>query len=103
VIGASMFARTVHLRELAPIVRHHHERFDGQGYPDRLAGEAIPLGARIVSIGDLFDALVSRRIYRPAMDFPAARRLMAEWAGSRCDPALVRAFLDLGLERMTEH
>jgi response regulator RpfG family c-di-GMP phosphodiesterase len=103
VIGASMFARTVHLRELAPIVRHHHERFDGQGYPDRLGGEAIPLGARIVAIGDMFDALVSHRIYRAAMDFAAARSLMAEWAGSRCDPDLVRAFLDLGLERMTEH
>jgi HD-GYP domain-containing protein (c-di-GMP phosphodiesterase class II) len=103
VIGASMFAHTVHLSELAPIVRHHHERFDGQGYPDRLCGEAIPLGARIVAIGDLFDALVSHRIYHPAMDFPAARSRMAEWAGSRCDPVLVRAFLDLSLERMTEH
>jgi HD-GYP domain-containing protein (c-di-GMP phosphodiesterase class II) len=98
-----MFAHTVHLRDLAPIVRHHHERFDGQGYPDRLSGEAIPLGARIVAICDRFDALVSHRVYRSAMDFSAARSLMAEWAGSRCDPALVRAFLDLGLERMTEH
>ena len=103
VIGASMFARTVHLRELAPIVRHHHERFDGQGYPDRLCGEAIPLGARIVAICDMFDALVSHRIYRAAMDFAAARSMMAEGAGSRCDPALVSAFLDLSLEKMTEH
>lgn len=103
VIGAGMFARTVHLRELAPIVRHHHERFDGQGYPDRLSGEAIPLGARIVAICDMFDALVSHRIYRAAMDFAAARSLMAEWAGSRCDPALVSAFLGLSLEKMTEH
>jgi response regulator RpfG family c-di-GMP phosphodiesterase len=103
VIGARMFAHTVHLRELAPIIRHHHERFDGQGYPDRLCGEAIPLGARIVAICDMFDALVSHRIYRPAMNFAAARSMMAEWAGSRCDPALVSAFLNLALERMTEH
>ncbi len=103
VIGAGMFARTVHLRELAPIVRHHHERFDGQGYPDRLSGEAIPLGARIVAVCDMFDALVSHRLYRAAMDFAAARSLMAEWAGSRCDPALVSAFLGLSLEKMTEH
>ena len=103
VIGASMFARTVHLRELAPIVRHHHERFDGQGYPDRLCGEAIPLGARIVAVCDMFDALVSHRMYRAAMDFATARSMMAEGAGSRCDPALVNAFLDLGLEKMTEH
>jgi len=103
VIGAGMFARTIHLRELAPIVRHHHERFDGQGYPDRLAGEAIPLGARIVAVCDIFDALVSHRVYRPAMDFAAARNKMAEWSGSRRDPALVSAFLDLALEKMTEH
>ncbi len=103
VIGAGMFARTVHLRELAPIVRHHHERFDGQGYPDRLRGEAIPLGARIVAVCDMFDALVSHRIYRPAMDFAAARSMLAEGAGSRCDPALVKAFMDMSLEKMTEH
>ena len=103
VIGAGMFARTVHLCDLAPIVRHHHERFDGQGYPDRLSGEAIPLGARIVAVCDMFDALVSHRIYRPAMDFAAARSMMAEGAGSRCDPALVKAFLNLSLEKMTEH
>ena len=98
-----MFDRTVHLRELAPIVRHHHERFDGQGYPDRLSGEAIPLGARIVAICDVFDALVSHRVYRAAMDFATARSMMAERAGSHFDPALVNAFLDLSLEKMTEH
>ena len=102
-IGAAMFSRTVHLRDLAPIVRHHHEHFDGRGYPDKLRGNDIPLGARIVSIGDVFDALVSHRIYRPAMDFAKARSVLAEKAGSQFDPELVKTFLSLGLEKMTEH
>jgi len=103
VIGAAMFSRTVHLQELAPIVRHHHEHFDGRGYPDKLRGKDIPLGARIVSIGDVFDALVSHRVYRPAMDFAKARSMLAERAGSQFDPELIQVFLSLGLEKMTEH
>jgi response regulator RpfG family c-di-GMP phosphodiesterase len=74
------------------IIRHHHERFDGQGYPDGLHGEAIPLAARLVAIGDVYDALRSRRAYKPALSHSAALQLMMEGAGQQFDPMLMRAF-----------
>jgi putative nucleotidyltransferase with HDIG domain len=85
--------------ELAAIVRHHHERFDGSGYPDRLAGERIPLGARIVAVADTFDALTSLRPYRPAMRHREALELLGAEAGTQLDPAAVAAFGDYFLER----
>jgi len=78
--------------ELAAIVRHHHERFDGDGYPDGLAGEEIPLGARIVAVADTFDALSSARPYRAAMDPERALGVLADQVGSQFDPAVVAAF-----------
>ncbi len=72
------------------IARHHHERWDGSGYPDRLVGEAIPLAARIVAVGDVYDALRSRRTYRPALSHAAAMQVM-EKPGT-FDPHLVKAF-----------
>jgi len=73
------------------IVRHHHERWDGAGYPDSLAGTAIPLSARIVSLGDVYDALRSKRVYRPALSHGAVMQLMTETPG-QFDPALVGIF-----------
>ncbi len=73
------------------IVRHHHERYDGQGYPDRLAGTAIPLAARIVSIGDTYDALRSRGIGRPPLSHNDALQVMDESTG-QFDPLLMQAF-----------
>jgi putative two-component system response regulator len=70
---------------------HHHERFDGNGYPDRRAGEDIPLSARIVAIADVYDALRSRRIYKPALPHEEAVRIMLEDSG-HFDPALLTAF-----------
>ena len=78
--------------QLAAIVRCHHERFDGGGYPDGLAGEAIPLGARIVAVADTFDALTSDRPYRPARHRRQALALLAAEAGSQLDPRIVGAF-----------
>ena len=72
------------------IARHHHERYDGSGYPDRLVGNAIPLAARIVAIGDVYDALRSRRTYRPALSHTTALQVM-EKPGS-FDPHLLKAF-----------
>jgi putative nucleotidyltransferase with HDIG domain len=78
--------------ELAAIVRHHHERFDGKGYPDGLAGEEIPLGARIVAVADTFDALTSPRPYRPASRPCDALDLLSIEAGDQLDPEVVSAF-----------
>lgn len=75
------------------IARHHHERYDGEGYPDRLAGSDIPLAARIVSICDVYDALRSRRAYKPALSHAATVRLMAEGSPGHFDPALLPAFV----------
>jgi response regulator RpfG family c-di-GMP phosphodiesterase/serine/threonine protein kinase len=72
------------------IARHHHERYDGTGYPDRLAGNAIPLAARIVAIGDVYDALRSRRTYRPALSHHAALQVMTK--PGAFDPHLLKAF-----------
>ena len=74
------------------IAMHHHERWDGSGYPYGLKGEAIPLAARIVSVVDVFDALVNERCYKPAFDLQEARRTMEGLAGSHLDPSLVSVF-----------
>ncbi|WP_428568130.1 MAG: HD-GYP domain-containing protein [Solidesulfovibrio sp. DCME] len=75
------------------MVRAHHERFDGRGYPDGLAGAAIPLGARIIAVADSLSAMLQRRPYRPAMGFEAARKEIVACAGSQFDPAVVAVFL----------
>ena len=74
------------------IARHHHERFDGAGYPDRLAGSDIPLVARIVAIGDVYDALRSRRTYKPALSHAAAFEVMTKGSAGHFDPALIQVF-----------
>jgi putative nucleotidyltransferase with HDIG domain len=83
----------------AQIVRHHHERWDGKGYPDGLAGEAIPLGSRVVAVVDSFDAMTSDRPYRKALERTEALRRIAAGAGSQWDPEIVQVFLQL--ERFT--
>lgn len=80
------------LREVSLIVLHHHERFDGTGYPVGLQGEAIPWGARILTVADAFDAMTEDRIYRPKLDREAAVAELRRCAGSQFDPAAVAAF-----------
>jgi response regulator RpfG family c-di-GMP phosphodiesterase len=80
------------LQMASDVARHHHERHDGTGYPDRLAGAAIPLSARLVSIGDVYDALRCRRNYKPALSHAAATGLIYESSGTQFDPALVEIF-----------
>jgi HD-GYP domain-containing protein (c-di-GMP phosphodiesterase class II) len=77
--------------ELTAMVRHHHERLDGTGYPDGLAGEEIPLGARIIAVADTFDAITSTRPYRPASTHEAAMEILEAEAGPRLDTSGVRA------------
>jgi len=84
------------LDAVRPIVRHHHERVDGRGYPDGLAGDQIPLLARIVSVVDVFDALTSDRPYRKALSTDAAYRMMRDdAAGGWCESTLVEAFIEV--------
>ena len=74
---------------------HHHESFDGAGYPAGLKGEEIPLGARIFSIADTLDAMRSDRPYRPAQPFEAARKEIELWSGRQFDPEIVKVFLEM--------
>lgn len=76
------------------IARSHHEKWDGTGYPDRIAGEAIPLSARIVALADVYDALTSERVYKAAMPHAEARRVIIEGSGKHFDPAVVAAFVE---------
>ncbi len=78
--------------QVAAIVRHHHERVDGGGYPDGLAGSAIPLGARIIAVADTFDAIASNRSYRPARPQKQALDVLAAEAGAQLDAGAVAAF-----------
>jgi len=86
------------LRDMSSIIRHHHERFDGAGYPDGLAGEEIPLESRIISAADTFDAVTSERPYRGAMTVEEAKTELRRVAGSQLDPRCVEALLTV-LER----
>lgn len=90
--GARIIARSSGDEELARMVRHHHERYDGCGYPDSLRGEEIPIGSRIVAVADTFDAVTSARPYRPAMSHREALALVDRESGAQFDPAVVAAF-----------
>lgn len=83
------------LRELIPVVYHHHERYDGKGYPEGKKGEEIPLGARILAVADSYDAMTSTRAYRQALSKEEATRELEAHAGTQFDPAVVRAFLEV--------
>jgi len=80
-------------RIFAPVVRHHHERWDGLGYPDQLRGDAIPIGARIVGLVDAFDAMVHERPFRPALSIEDALAEIRSESGRQFDPGLVPIFL----------
>ena len=93
-IGEQILAPLLRLHPtVLAIVRWHHERYDGHGFPDGLGGSLIPLGSRIVAIADAFDAMTSRRPYRSALPFTVAVRELVRESGRQFDPACVRAFL----------
>ena len=91
VYGAEVLARFTSYRSGIPLVRSHHESWDGSGYPDGLRGTDIPLGARILAAADTFDALTSDRPYRAGMDLDRARAILQDGKGSQWDPAIVEA------------
>jgi len=92
-VGADILSAIEFPYPVVPIVRHHHENWDGTGYPDRLRGTDIPIGARILSVVDCFDALTSDRPYRPRMTNDEAIRILLERRGTMYDPLMVDTFI----------
>ena len=92
VIGSEILRDVDFLGEGKLVVRHHHERWDGRGYPDGLAGEAIPIGARVIAVCDAWDAMVTDRPYRRAMPREEAMAELERCAGAQFDPDVVEAF-----------
>ncbi|MBZ2172333.1 HD-GYP domain-containing protein [Nitratidesulfovibrio sp. SRB-5] len=95
VIGARIVSPVADLADegVASMILHHHERWDGRGYPHGLSGDAIPLGARIIALADSLSAMLQHRPYRPAMRFEQAEEELLRCSGSQFDPAVVRAFV----------
>jgi hypothetical protein len=91
--GAEVIHRFAGYQECELLVRHHHEQWDGTGYPDGLAGEHIPLGARILAVADAFDALTSSRPYRSALGLERVLRILEEGAGTQWDPRVVETMV----------
>jgi putative nucleotidyltransferase with HDIG domain len=102
VLGHRMLSRIRLWRELAPIVYHHHEWFDGSGYPDGLSGHAIPLESRIISLCDAVDTITSDTSYRTPLPLGAALAELARCSGTQFDPELVAAFLELARDGLIE-
>jgi putative nucleotidyltransferase with HDIG domain len=92
-IGGQICKKVPFLRSVHDIVYHHHEFFDGRGYPDGISGAAIPLGSRIVAVVDAYDAMTTDRPYRPAMSPEAAMEVLSKGAGTQWDPEIVNCFL----------
>lgn len=95
VLGENIVSKVKILHSIAAIVRHHHERFDGNGYPDGISGYQISLGARIVAVADALDAMISARPYRPALSFADAIAEIRRCRGGQFDPDVVEALLGL--------
>ncbi|MBN2550140.1 MAG: response regulator [Anaerolineales bacterium] len=92
VIGSELLHSVPYLAQAIPIIRHHHERWDGLGYPDGLAGEDIPLAARIVTVADSFDAMTTLRVYQSAVSPERALQQILVGSGNMYDPEVVSAF-----------
>jgi putative nucleotidyltransferase with HDIG domain len=94
-VGAKLLDRIPCLKDVAPIVRSHHERWDGKGYPDRLSGDQIPVMARIVAVADAFHAMASRHNYREALPLSRAVDALAAGRGTQWDPSVIDAVLGI--------
>ena len=102
ILGESILHGAPALRTVARLVRASHERWDGSGYPDRLRGEQIPIGARIVSVCDAYEAMIAKRSYRTAVTHSTACAELRRCAGTQFDPGVVESFLSV-IEAGDEH
>lgn len=94
-IGAHILGSAKTFQDIVPIVKHHHEKYDGNGYPSRLKGEEIPYLARIAAVADTFDAMTSRRSYRDAVDLQKVKDEIKRCEGTQFDPQIADTFLDI--------
>ena len=94
-IGAHILSNATIFADIIPIVKYHHERFDGRGYPENLVGENIPLLARITSVADSFDAMSSRRTYRSSLEISIIIEEIRKNKGTQFDPKIADVFLDI--------
>jgi putative two-component system response regulator len=94
VIGENILTPVIEDKEILKMVRHHHERYDGRGYPDGLSGQQIPLGARILAVADMFDAMTSDRPYRKSVSHEVAMGELKRHASTQFDPQVVDAFIE---------
>ena len=94
-IGAHIISNASVFKDIIPIVKHHHERFDGNGYPSKLKGNDIPYLARIASVADAFDAMTSRRSYRDSLDLNIVRQEIINNSGTQFDPDIAKVFLNI--------
>ena len=90
----SLVSDSGYLKEAKNLATYHHERWDGMGYPSGKKGEEIPLSARIMAVADVFDALASPRVYKPAFPLEKALAILQEGSGSQFDPKCVEVFMD---------
>src|SRR5699024_676254 len=94
-IGAHILSNATIFQDIIPIVKHHHERFDGKGYPSQLQGENIPYLARITAVADAFDAMTSRRSYRDSLPLDVVIQEFQKNSGTQFDPEIAKAFLEI--------
>ena len=94
-IGAHILSNATIFKDIIPIVKHHHERYDGNGYPGRLKGEDIPYFARISAVADAFDAMTSKRTYRNSLPLDVVKEEIEKCKGTQFDPAIADIFLDI--------
>ncbi len=94
-IGAHILSSSAIFKNIIPIVKHHHERYDGNGYPSRLKGEEIPYVARIAAVADTFDAMTSRRSYRGPIDIEKVKEEIKRCEGTQFDPQIAEVFLEI--------
>ncbi len=95
IFGSSSLASITRFRDILNIVRHHHERFDGAGYPDGLKGDFIPIGSRIIAVIDAYDAMTSDRAYRKSYTSEKAVQVIREESGKQFDPEMAEVFIKL--------